>query len=141
MIEKYCPQYELIYTETRYANGSDFTCLIIAKYDPGKGRWYSVARHAIFSSPEDGPAAGLAELTRSLDFLLGLDDSAFCCYVESYFKSIAQDFDAEDMLGYPDAAQYDDFQLIRSVRAEFDGEDGLYFVDQIKETEGEHYAD
>lgn len=45
-------QYELIYAETRYANDTDFTVLILAKYDPNKGRWFNVARHAIFSNPE-----------------------------------------------------------------------------------------
>ena len=133
---RHYPQYELIYAETRYTNDSDFTCLILAKYDPEKGRWSSVARHAIFSNPEEGPADGLADLARSLDYWLGLDDSAFCWSVESYFRVIAKDFDEEDMLGYPDAAQFDDFQLLRSIRAEVDTIVGLEFVDQIAEAEG-----
>lgn len=40
------------------------------------------------------------------------------------------------MLGYPDAEQYEDFQVVRSVRAEFNGIDDLRFVDQIAEAEG-----
>lgn len=130
------PQYELIYAETRYSNDTDFTVLILAKYSPEKGRWFNVARHAIFSNPEEGPADGLAELTRSLDHWLSYDDGGFCWAVESYFSAIARDFDEDDMLGYPDAEQYEDFQVVRSVRAEFNGTDDVRFVDQIAEAEG-----
>lgn len=142
MIKKHCPQYEMIYAFAKYNEHTEGTFLILCMYDEDRGRWFNAAKFAdIYDTDGSEPARGLAQLTRSLDYWLGLDDSAFCWAVSAYFSALKKDFDEGDLLGYPDAAQYDDFQLVRSVRAEFDGDDGLDFVDQIKEMEGEHYAE
>lgn len=131
------PQYELIYTTAKWTDGWEATSLILAAYDPYKGRWLNVTRHVIFSDSQSGnPADGLAELARSLDHWLSYDDGRFCWAMHHCILSVLHDFDAEDLLGYPDAAQYEDFQVVRSVRAEFDGTEDVRFVDQIAEAEG-----